>query len=465
MPRPSMPPAPAATRFRFGPFLLSPRRRQLVCDGRPVPLIPRYLDLLLLLVERRHEAVHRTQILSAVWPDVVVSEGALTQAVRSLRRALGDDDPREPRFIRTVSRHGYQFVHAGTTEEPDDGGWPASPAGADPPISSSSSVDPVEEQLSRLLGPGDEEERREAAERLHVLGTAEALRRLDRRPGQARARALLRDARWDVPQAGPVPILGGPGALEAALALARLRLARALRLVARRWGSASAGGALAGVFSGFTGGLVLWLGPGSTITWRGPFALALIGGAIGGLGAAGVGAGLAAAEALFRSWRGPSLVALGALGGGGIGALAHLLAQVLLGALLGSDISQVGGGFEGLAIGAGAGLGYALGTHPPSGGLAAPRGWPRWRAAALTGACCAAAGLALTWSGSLLGGVSLDYLARSLPGSELGLQPLARLLGESQPGPATGSVLACGEGLMFGFGLAMGLTRRAPPEA
>ena len=462
MPRPSMPPAPASTRFRFGPFLLSPRRRQLLRDGRPVALIPRYLDLLLLLVERRHEAVHRTQILSAVWPDVVVSEGALTQAVRSLRRALGDDDPREPRFIRTVSRHGYQFVSADTTEEPDDGGWPVAPPDPAPAVPA---ADPFEEHLARLLGSAEEEDRREAAERLHALGTAEALRRLDHRPGHARARALLRDARWDVPEAGPVPILGGPGAFEAALALARLRLARALRLVALRWQSASAGGALAGAFSGFTGGLVLWLGPGSTITWRGPFALALIGAAIGGLGAAGVGAGLAAAEALFRSWRGPSLVALGAAGGGAIGALAHFVAEVLLGALLGRNISHVGGGFEGLVIGAGAGLGYALGTRSPGGGLAAPRGGPRWRAAALTGACCAAAGLALTWSGSLLGGVSLDYLARSLPGSELGLQPLARLLGEPQAGPATGAVLACGEGLMFGFGLAMGLTRRVAPEA
>lgn len=458
------------SRFRFGPFLLSRRRRQLVRDGHPVALIPRYLDLLLLLVSRRHEAVHRTEILSAVWSDVVVSEGALTQAVRSLRRALGDDDPREPRFIRTVSRHGYQFVHPETFEEPDDGTPGLEPALEPAPPRPSSWSDPFEELLSRLLpGPEghvrDEEERRESAEQLHALGTAEALRRLDRRPGHAQARALLRDTRWDVPAAGQVPLLGQPGALEAAAALVRLRLARALRVVATRWRGASVGGATAGAFSGLAGGLVLWLGPGSTITWRGPLALALIGATIGGLGAAGVGAGLTAAEALFRSWRGPSLVALGALGGGGIGALAHLAAQVLLGALLGRDVSQMGGGFEGLVIGAGAGLGYALGTHPPSGGLAAPRGWPRWRAAVLTGACCAAAGLALTWGGSLLGGVSLDYLARSLPGSELGLQPLARLLGEPQAGPATGAVLACGEGLMFGLGLVLGLTRRVRPEA
>ena len=56
---------------------------------------------------------------------------------------------------------------------------------------------------------------RQAAETLHALGTAEALRRLDRRPGHARARAYLRDTRWDVPGAAPVPLLGQPGLIEA----------------------------------------------------------------------------------------------------------------------------------------------------------------------------------------------------------------------------------------------------------
>ena len=74
-----------------------------------MPLIPRYFDLLLLLIERRREAVHRREIFDRVWGDISVSESALSQAVRTIRRTLGDDT-QEPRFIRTVSRHGYQFV-------------------------------------------------------------------------------------------------------------------------------------------------------------------------------------------------------------------------------------------------------------------------------------------------------------------------------------------------------------------
>lgn len=76
-------------RYRFGGFTVSPARRLLLRSGTEVALIPRYFDLLVLLLERRHVAVHRREILEAVWSDVVVSDGALSQAVRTLRRALG----------------------------------------------------------------------------------------------------------------------------------------------------------------------------------------------------------------------------------------------------------------------------------------------------------------------------------------------------------------------------------------
>ena len=94
----------------------------LVLGGRERPLIPRYFDLLVFLIERRHEAVHRRDIFDRVWNDVVVSDSALSQAIRTIRRTLGDDS-REPRFIRTVSRHGYRFVFPEVVEEEDDE-WP-----------------------------------------------------------------------------------------------------------------------------------------------------------------------------------------------------------------------------------------------------------------------------------------------------------------------------------------------------
>jgi DNA-binding winged helix-turn-helix (wHTH) protein len=157
-----------------------------------VALIPRYFDLLVLLVERRGEAVHRRQIFDTVWTDVVVSDCALSQAVRTLRRALGDD-PREPVFIRTVSRHGYRFVFPHVVTQPDDEPPPLEPQPALPQDKTAPGFDAL---LERLLAPGPlDADRREAARRC-IRSAPRRRSFVDRRKGHARARAVLRDTRW-----------------------------------------------------------------------------------------------------------------------------------------------------------------------------------------------------------------------------------------------------------------------------
>jgi hypothetical protein len=314
--------------------------------------------------------------------------------------------------------------------------------------------------MAILLSKAPEEERREAAEALHALGTDEAVRRLDRGRAAPAARALLRDARWDVAGAGAVPLLGQPGAFAATLALIGLRLRRAASLARGRWASSAVSGAAAGAFGGLVGGLLLSATPDGPVSKTVLVPLLVVGAAIGGVGAAGVGAGLAAAEALARSMRAPALVVLGALGGGGVGATAHTLGRWTLEGVFGRDLSSVGGGFEGLVIGAAAGLGYALSTPRASGGMAAPTGPARVRVVLITALSCCLACVVLSRSGGRLGGASLDVMARSFQGSQVGLAPLAHLLGETDLGPRTRTLFAAYEGLLFGAGVAFGLTRR-----
>ena len=466
--------SPAAPRrYRFGEFVLSPRRRTLMRGDRVLPLIPRYFDLLVFLMERRGDAVHRRDIFDQVWTDVVVSDSALSQAIRTIRRVL-DDDSRDPRFVRTVSRHGYQFVGADVVEEPDGGDGP-SPTAAARPIAPSASLDPSAEpasddaddafgpllaQLTRVsASANDDEEQRDAAERLHALGTAEALRRLSAGPRQAFGRALLRDTRWDAPEAGPVPILGAPGALAVAGHLVGLRLRRASTIGAVRVAAAALGGGGAGALAGLAGGVLLALAPGSTAPLAVAPVLALIGGACGAVGGAGVGAGLAVAESVMRSSRLVALVAGGALGGGGVGLTSQWVAHAALRVLVGVQV-DVGGGLEGLVIGGAAGLGYALATDQAEGGLAAPRGRGRWRTAAITALACGAAAMALAATGRPLVGGTIHAIALASAGAQAVLTPLGRLVGEPGFGPISAALLSLGEGAGFGLGLAVGLTRR-----
>ncbi len=455
-------------RYRFSGHTLSPARRVLVRGGRELPLIPRCFDLLVLLIERRNEAVSRQEIFDAVWSDVVVTDGALSQAVRILRRTLGDD-PRQPTFIRTVPRHGYRFVCDDVVEEPDAGRLEAVRA-APPESGANASFDRA---LGTLLdddsndAEGAEVRRRQAAETLHQMGTEEALDRLNRSldrlrrgKGHAVARAYLRETRWDVPGAGPVPLFGQPGWPAAARILFLLRLRRVARLAGLRWTTAATGGAASGAIGGFLGAIVLRYGPGATAGDGVLAMLPLLGTAVGGVAAAGIGAGLAAAEAAFRTQRRLALLVAGAASGLAIGATAHLLGRLVLEGLFGRDLSPLTGAVEGLVLGGAIGLGYGLATPIAEGGMAAPQGLVRVRVALLTGLACALAAGMLGWSGRFLGAMSLDFMAQTFPGSQVGLAPLARLLGEQQPGVVTRVAISVFEGLMFGSGLAAGLTRR-----
>jgi DNA-binding winged helix-turn-helix (wHTH) protein len=447
-------------RYCFADFILSPRRRVLTRAGRELRLIPRYFDLLVFLVERRHEAVHRRDIFDRVWNDVVVSDSALSQAIRTLRRTLGDDS-REPAYIRTVARHGYRFVFANVVEEEDDGDWqatePASEAGQSP------AADPFEPLLQRLTGHAlsaeDEQDQRDAAERLHALGTAEALARLAVRPRHAFARALLRDTRWDAPSAGAVPLVGQPGFLTAAAVLVGLRLRRTAQLAAARGIGASLGAAVAGVVAGAVGGLMLAGAPGSDAPVAVAAVLAVIGAFGGAVGGGGIGSGISVGEATARSGRGVAIVAGGALGGTFVGYLVQWLARWSLTTLVGVRVA-VGGGLEGLVLGSAAGLGYAFATRRLEGGLAAPRGGRRLTTATLTALTCAIAGLAISAKGRPLMGGTIHAIAEASAGSQAVLTPLGRLIGDPDFGPLTRTVIGTGEAALFGFGLAIGLTRR-----
>ena len=449
----------AVPRYRFSEFILSPRRRMLMRDGREQPLIPRYFDLLVFLVERRGEAVHRRDIFDRIWSDVVVSDSALSQAIRTIRRVLGDDS-REPRFVRTVSRHGYRFVFADIVEEEDEGEWPVADGA---PPDRRAAVEPYEPLLERVTrvaaSASEEEDQREAAELLHALGTSEALRRLGTRPRHAFARALLRDTRWDAAEAGPVPILGGPAPLLTTRELVRLRLRRAAAVAAARWAGASIGGGLAGLLAGLAGGLILAATPGSAASLAVVPVLAAIGGCCGAAGGAGVGAGLSVAESIVRSRRAIALTCGAALGGGVAGVVAQWLARWSLAALVGVNV-DIGGGVEGLVIGGAAGLGYSVATSRFQGGLAAPRGRHRLVATSVTAAACGLAALGLALGGRPLVGGTIHAIAQMSQGSQATLTALGRLIGEPDFGPLTAALIATGEGALFGVGLALGLTRR-----
>src|SRR5579862_8546437 len=97
------------TVLRVGDWSVNPAAGQISRNGENVRLEMRTMRVLVCLAEHPGEVVSIDDLLDAGWAGVNVSPDSVYQAVASLRRLLGDD-PKQPTYIATVPRLGYQMV-------------------------------------------------------------------------------------------------------------------------------------------------------------------------------------------------------------------------------------------------------------------------------------------------------------------------------------------------------------------
>lgn len=103
------PRVPDLGRFGMGEWEVNQAENALFSEGRCVRVEPRVMDVLVYLAAESGRVVSKDELLTAVWNGAFVEEGALAQAVHSLRKALGDD-ARQPRYIQTIPKRGYRLV-------------------------------------------------------------------------------------------------------------------------------------------------------------------------------------------------------------------------------------------------------------------------------------------------------------------------------------------------------------------
>lgn len=129
-------------RHRFGDFVLDHANRSLNREGVTLALNARYFDALALLVREHGRLVGKQRFFDEVWAGSVVTDAALTQCIKEIRRLLGDDAS-DPRFVRTVAGHGYSFIAAVQEER-------AKPGAADAAAMPASAAD---EPGARMAAP------------------------------------------------------------------------------------------------------------------------------------------------------------------------------------------------------------------------------------------------------------------------------------------------------------------------
>ena len=95
--------------YEFGEFRLDPQERILTRAGEPVEITPKGFELLSLFVENHGRLLGKDELMDKIWADSFVDESNLTFTIRQLRVILGDD-AHDPKYIKTVRRHGYRFI-------------------------------------------------------------------------------------------------------------------------------------------------------------------------------------------------------------------------------------------------------------------------------------------------------------------------------------------------------------------
>src|ERR1700733_10922516 len=74
-----------------------------------ISLTPKTFAVLKYLVEHAGRLVSQSELLDTLWPNTFVQPEALKNHILDIRVALGDD-ARNPKFIATLPKRGYQFI-------------------------------------------------------------------------------------------------------------------------------------------------------------------------------------------------------------------------------------------------------------------------------------------------------------------------------------------------------------------
>lgn len=99
----------ADSAWTVGPWRIDARTGELRHGNESLRVEPKVAEVLVYLAQRAGQVVSRDELLTALWPRVVVGDDALTQSIIKLRKALGDD-PKRPTYIETLAKRGYRLI-------------------------------------------------------------------------------------------------------------------------------------------------------------------------------------------------------------------------------------------------------------------------------------------------------------------------------------------------------------------
>ena len=95
------------TTYLFGDCEIQPDFNTISRDGDMRQVSPRGMDVLVHLLKNSDRIVPANELLETFWTDRVVEESTIHRHISQIRTALGDS-AKEAKYIKTVSKRGYQ---------------------------------------------------------------------------------------------------------------------------------------------------------------------------------------------------------------------------------------------------------------------------------------------------------------------------------------------------------------------
>jgi TolB-like protein/DNA-binding winged helix-turn-helix (wHTH) protein len=99
------------SQYRVGDLLIDTGPQRVTRDGHVIALPKLSYDLLIALVRAAPNLLSLDALMGEVWPKLVVSPETVSQRIKLLRDALGDD-PRNPRYVEGLRGRGYRLIPA-----------------------------------------------------------------------------------------------------------------------------------------------------------------------------------------------------------------------------------------------------------------------------------------------------------------------------------------------------------------
>ena len=101
---------PSINQLIIGEYTFDSMQQSLIKEDNPYTLEPKCMQVLSYLIEQQPRIVSLEELHNNVWENQIVTDTAVRRVISKLRVTLNDNDTKNPTYIKSVMKRGYQLI-------------------------------------------------------------------------------------------------------------------------------------------------------------------------------------------------------------------------------------------------------------------------------------------------------------------------------------------------------------------